>query len=80
MSCGVVTMVDSGVVDTVFVEEAVESVFVSVADCSLLLHDASERNNTPRNALEMVCALIIVVVFKIRKCRGGKGDTRGKWY
>jgi hypothetical protein len=79
MSCGVVTMVDSGVVDAVLVEEAVESVFVSVADCSLLLHDASERNNAPSNALEMV-ALIIVVVFKIRKCRGGRSDTRGKWH
>lgn len=66
MSFGVVTMPDAGVVDAVvFVEEeAVESLVVSFVFCSLLLHDAIEINSVPSNALEMVRAEIIVVVFK----------------
>jgi hypothetical protein len=67
--CGVVTIVDVGVVDAVvFVDEEVESLVLSFVFCSLLLQDANESNSTPIKVLEIVRAEIIVVVLSIKKC------------
>jgi hypothetical protein len=62
-----------------FDDEVVESPVLSFVFCSLLLQDARERNAAPSKETEKDLAEIIVVVFKIRKCRGGRSDTRGRW-
>jgi hypothetical protein len=71
MFCGVVTMVDAGLVVLELV--AVLSLFVSfVVVCSLLLQEANENNKPANSEIERIRGEIIVVVLKIKKWGSGE--------
>lgn len=74
---GVVIMLEAGIVDVVVVvEAAVVSPVLSFVFCWLLLHAVKDSNSATSKELEMVRANIIVVVFSVKKCRGG-GSIQG---